>query len=57
MWQLVLWNISKLRSIMNNNNNKKILTEIWKMERPENIKGNGNKSCAHDARFAEDING
>lgn len=56
MWQLVLWNISKLRSIMRKKNTY-ILTEIWKMKRPENIEGNRNKSCAHDARFAEDING
>ena len=30
---------------------------MWSMKRPENMKGNRNKSCAHNARFAEDING
>lgn len=47
MWQLVFKEIN-----LDKNNAK---TEIWKMKRPENLEGN--KGCAHNAGFAEDING
>lgn len=33
------------------------MNRYGRLRRPENIKEIGNESCAHNARFAEDING